>query len=393
MSSNDFDNLSLEWLRQRRSEKWRSFPPDVLPAFVAEMDFALAPSIQTALHNAIDNGDCGYASVAELSPVVAEYVRSSFGLQLDVRAIFTVPDVMAGIAQALHALTPPGSAIVINPPVYPPFFEVIRTSGRTISEVPLRKGSDGAWQIDMEGLERAFAAGARGYLLCSPHNPVGRVWSADEVRAVAALSGAHGVVTIADEIHAPLALPGATFTPLLSCAVQTQSCVSVLSASKAWNIAGLKCASLIAGNESVRRTLAARLKEIPTEIASRVGHLGLLATIAAYREEDAWLDGLRSYLSGNRQLLGELLRTQLPEVTWCPPQATYLAWLDCSQLGIGSDPATYFLEHGRVALEPGHRFGTGGETFVRLNFGTSRAILTEIVERMASALRGQGVIS
>lgn len=385
MSSNAFDTISLEWLRQRRSEKWRSFPSKVLPAFVAEMDFALAPPLQTALHDAIDKGDCGYASVAELSPVVAQYAQRTFGLHLDARASFTVPDVMAGIAQALHALTPPESAIVINSPVYPPFFEVIPSCGRTITDVPLIVGGD-SWRIDMAGLERAFAAGARGYLLCSPHNPVGRVWNVDEIRAIAELTKAYDVVTIADEIHAPLTLIGETFTPLLSCAAQTQSCVSVISASKAWNIAGLKCASLIAGNESVRGTLAARLKEIPTEIASRVGQLGLLATIAAYSEGGAWLDELRSYLSANRQLLGELLRTQLPDIRWFPPQGTYLAWLDCSRLGIGSDPARYFLERGDVALEPGSRFGTGSENFVRLNFGTSQAIVTEIVERMSFAL-------
>jgi cysteine-S-conjugate beta-lyase len=378
---------SLERLRRRRSEKWRTYPSDVLPAFVAEMDFDLAPPIVAALHQAVDIGDCGYASVRELPPVFCEYAGRALGLQLDPHFVFTVPDVMAGVAQALHVMTPPGSSIVINPPVYPPFFEVIRASNREIAEVPLLVDDAGTWGIDFEGLERAFAAGARGYLLCSPHNPVGRAWSADELRSIVDLTRRYRIATIADEIHAPLTMPGVRFTSFLSCADELQASIALLSASKAWNIPGLKCAVAIAGNGAVRTALAKRFKDIPTEIASRVGHLGVAASIAAYRDGGPWLEALRSRLDANCRLLGDLLRERLTQARWSPPEATYLAWIDCSPLRIGSDPARHFLDHGRVALEPGCRFGTGGTEFVRLNFATSPAIVTEIVERMAGALR------
>jgi cysteine-S-conjugate beta-lyase len=378
---------SLERLRRRRSEKWRTYSADVLPAFVAEMDFELAPPVAAALHEAINIGDCGYASVRELPPVFCEYAARAFDLRLDPNRIFTVPDVMAGVEQALHVLTPPGSAIVINPPVYPPFFEVIRTSGREITEVPLLIDGAGIWRIDLDGLEHAFAAGARGYLLCSPHNPVGRVWSPDELRSIAALARQYRAAVIADEIHAPLTMPGVRFTPFLACADGMQAEIALHSASKAWNLPGLKCGVAIAANAAVRTAFAKRLKEIPTEIASRVGHLGVVASAAAFRDGMQWLDSLREHLDDNRRLLGDLLRERLPQTGWSPPEATYLAWIDCRALGIGTDPARYFVERGRVALEPGHRFGTGGASYVRLNFGTSAAIVTEIVERMASALR------
>jgi cysteine-S-conjugate beta-lyase len=381
-----FDDLSLERLRRRLSEKWRTYSADVLPAFVAEMDFELAPPIAAALHEAIDNGDCGYASVRELPPVFCEHAVRTLGLQLDPHRVFTVPDVMAGVAQALQVLTPPGSAIVINPPVYPPFFEVIRSNGREIAEVPLLFDDARSWRLDFAGLERAFAAGARGYLLCSPHNPVGRVWSANELRSVADLTKHYRIALVADEIHAPLTMPEARFTPFLACTDASQAFVALHSASKAWNVPGLKCAVAIAGNDAVRSAMAAHVREIPTEIASRVGQLGVVASIAAYRDGNRWLDALRSYLDGNRRMLADLFRERLPATRWSPPEATYLAWIDCEALGIGSDPARYFLDCGRVALEPGHRFGTGGASYVRLNFGTSRSILTEIVDRMATAL-------
>ncbi|MBV8149327.1 MAG: aminotransferase class I/II-fold pyridoxal phosphate-dependent enzyme [Candidatus Eremiobacteraeota bacterium] len=377
---------SLERLRRRSSEKWRSYSPDVLPAFVAEMDFELAPPIAAALHAAIDVGDCGYACVRELPPSVCAYAARALGLSLDPNQVFAVPDVMAGVAQALHVLTPPGSAIVVNPPVYPPFFEVIRTSGREIAEVPLLVDDVGTWRIDVDGLERAFAAGARGYLLCSPHNPVGRVWNAGELRSIAALTKRYRVAVIADEIHAPLTLPGVSFRSFLACADEAQASVALLSASKAWNLAGLKCGAMVAGNATVRTALAKRVKEIPTEIASRVGHLGVIASIAAFRDGFQWRDALCRHLDGNRLLLGNLLRERLSLARWSPPEATYLAWIDCGGLGIGPDPARHFLERGRVALEPGHRFGAGGASFVRLNFGTSPAILTEIIDRMAAAV-------
>ena len=379
-----FDRISLDQLRKRRSEKWATYPPDILPAFVAEMDFALAPPIREAIEAAVELGDVGYAWSTDVPAAFASFVRERFAWNVEERSVFAVPDVMAGVAESLHLLTPPGGSVVINPPVYPPFFDVIPHEGRIAVEVPLRRnGMD--WTIDLDALERAFAKGIDAYLLCSPHNPVGRVWTEIELKAIVALCERYRVAIISDEIHAALTMPGVTFVPMLS-VTGDHSCIALSSASKAFNIPGLKCAVMVAGSVGVRDALHARLKSRPDEIESRLGHLGVLATIAAFRHGSSWLDGLRAYLDGNRRLLGDLLHERLPGAHYTPPEATYLAWIDCSDLSLGDDPARRFLEHGHVALEPGRKFGTLSADWVRLNMGTSHAMLDEIVKRMATAI-------
>ena len=371
-------------MRDRKSEKWATFPPDVLPAFVAEMDFALAPPVRAAAQAALELGDVGYAWSAALPRAFSSFARDRFGWDVDERSVFAVPDVMAGVAEALHVLTPARARVVINPPVYPPFFDVIAHEDRTVVEVPLLHDAQSRWTIDVGALERAFSEGAKAYLLCSPHNPVGRVWSQAELSEIAALAARHNVAVISDEIHAPLTMPGMTFVSFLAVA-PNQPCVALWSASKAWNIAGLKCAVMVASADP-RDAMAARLKSRPDEIESRIGHLGVLTSVAAFREGAAWLDDLRAYLHGNSQLLLELLREYLPQVRYSPPDATYLAWIDCTDLHLDGDPAKFFLQRGRVALETGRKFGRASADWVRLNFGTSRVIMREIVERMAQAL-------
>jgi cysteine-S-conjugate beta-lyase len=382
MTGHAFD-VPLDALRLRTSEKWRAYPPDVLPAWVAEMDFALAPPIRAALERALERGDTGYAWPGALADAFAQFAQAEFGWSVDPDFVFQVPDVMAGISQALLAFTDPGAGVVINPPVYAPFFEVLRTLGRHGVHAPLRRDEIGRWHIDFDALETAFASGAKAYVICSPHNPVGRVWSDEDLGRVCDLAEQYGVTIVADEIHAPLTLSGATFVPLLTKARDALTCVSVMSASKAWNLAGLKCAVMIAGSGAVRDRLKAHLDAIPTEIASRVGQFGVIASISAFREGRQWLHELQTHLDENRRLLADLLREQLTAARCAPPEATYLAWIDCAALGIGDQPARYFRKHRRVALEPGAKFGTGGENYVRLNFGTSREILREIVRRMA----------
>ena len=386
MTNSQFDAISLERLYQRRSEKWATYPADVLPAFVAEMDFDLAAPIREAIDETVALGDVGYAHSARVPAAFAHFARDRFGWDVDETDLFAVPDVMAGVAEALHLLTPPGARVVINPPVYPPFYDVIPHEGRTIAAAPLAQDESGRWSLDFDALERAFASGARAYLLCSPHNPVGRVWTQAELRDVIALCERYGVALVSDESHAPLTMPGATFTPAPSMSGELP-CIALWSASKAFNIAGLKCAVIGAAPGHIRDKLRARLKSRPDEIESRIGHLGVIATIAAFRHGGPWLDSLRDYLDGNRRLLGELLREHLPHVRYVEPEATYLAWLDCTRLAIDGDPSQRFLERGRVALEPGRKFGPFADRFVRLNMGTSRAILDEIVTRMATALR------
>ena len=271
----------------------------------------------------------------------------------------------------------------MNSPVYPPFYRVVGEVERKIEDVPLLRGADGAWTLDLAGLERAFAGGATAYLLCSPHNPLGMVFDVTTLACIAELAKEHGVLVIADEIHAPLTMPGATFVPFLPIADLVDcDAVALASASKAWNLPGLKCAVAIAGSERMRTQLGRMRPELPWS----AGNLGVVATIAAFTQGAPWLDELLRYLDGNRRLLTGLLARELPDVRYIEPQASYLAWLDCAALDLGPDPVSVFLERGRVALTRGRDFGPGGAPFVRLNMGTSATILTEIVQRMRSAL-------
>ncbi len=377
-----FDDLSLERLRARRSAKWSAYPADVLPAFIAELDVPLAEPVAAALHAAIDAGDTGYAAPGELYAAFAAFAAARLGWQVEPGRTFLVPDVIVGIVESLRLLTPPGAGVVINSPVYPPFRRAVREVERRIVDAPLLHGARG-WQLDLAGLERAFAGGAGAYVLCSPHNPLGRVWAPADLRAVAELAARHGVLVLADEVHAPLTLAGASFTAFAPLAAAAGArCVALTSASKAFNLAGLKCALIVAGDEPVR----AALERLPVEARYRSGQLGVLASVAAFRDGAAWLDGLLAHLARNRRLLGELLAHELPDVGYTPPEASFLAWLDCRALNLGDDPAQAFLERGRVALTSGQAYGPGGAGHARLNLGTTAALLEEAVARMRRAL-------
>jgi cystathionine beta-lyase len=383
MDDDDFDGIALDRLRDRRSTKWVTHPPDVLPAFVAELDVPLADPVRRALHQAVDAGDLGYTEPDRLPEAFAGFVAERHGWEVDAADVHVVPDVMVGIVEVLRALGEPGGGVVINPPVYPPFFVDLPEAGRRVVEVPLaRDGAD--YTLDLAGLEAAFRAGARVYLLCSPHNPLGRVWSDAELAAVTELADRYGVVLIADEIHAPLTLPGARHRPLAT--IAGDRCVAFWSASKAWNLAGLKCAVAVTSGARGRRLLG----RLPEEVRYRAGILGVVAATAAFTDGRPWLDSLLGHLDRNRRLLAELLAERLPEVGYRPPDASFLAWLDLSAYGLGDDPARVLLERGRVALEPGPHFGRQGAGHARLNIGTSRALLTEAVDRMATGTRPDG---
>jgi cysteine-S-conjugate beta-lyase len=378
-----FDDVSLDSLRARRSTKWAAYPPDVLPAFIAELDVPLAEPIAAALHAAVDDGDTGYAAPGELGAAFAEFAAARLGWQLDPRRAFLVPDVIVGIAESLRLFTAPGDGVIINSPVYPPFYAVVHEVERRIVDVPLLRGKGGTWEIDLAGLERAFAAGARAYVLCSPHNPLGRVFGPGTLAAVAALAARYDVLVLADEVHAPLTLPGAAFTAFAPIAAAAGAkAVALHSASKAWNLAGLKCALVVAADEPVREAL----RRMPVEARYRSGHLGVIASVAAFRAGTDWLDGLLEHLDRNRRLLGELLARELPAVRYTPPEASFLAWLDCRELGLGDDPAKAFLQRGRVALTSGLAYGPDGVGHARLNMGTTAALLGEAVARMRRAL-------
>ena len=378
-----FEDLSLEGLRDRRSQKWAAYPADVLPAWVAEMDFPLAPVVAEALHHAIDLGDCGYAHPGALREAFAGFAAERWDWAIAPELVSLAPDVVVGIAEVLNVVTEPGDGIVINPPVYPPFRSTIEGVGRRIVEAPLAE-TDAGWVLDLDALEAAFAGGAAAYLLCNPHNPTGEVFTRAALEAIAELAERYDVLVISDEIHAPMALAGASHIPFpaISEAAAERSLV-VTSASKAWNLAGLKSAVIVAGSPAVRARLDAGL---PAHLDVHSGHLGVIASAAAFASGGAWLDELVHHLGKQHDLLAELLADELPGVGFVPPQAGYLCWLDCRALGLGDDPAEAFLENGRVALTSGLGFGTEGKGWARLNVGTSSELLREAVRRMASTL-------
>lgn len=392
---NPLEQPTLQQLRLRTSMKWRAHPADVLPLWVAEMDVNLAPTVAEALRRAIDRGDTGYPYGTAFAEAVSEFASRRWQWHdLDVSRTAIVPDVMLGVVETLRLVTDRGDAVIVNPPVYAPFYAFVSHDGRRVIEAPL--GPKG--RIDLDALEQAFASaqtsgGKTAYLLCNPHNPTGSVHTADELRGVADLARRFGVRVVSDEVHAPVILSGARFVPYLT-VPGAENAFALMSASKAWNLSGLKAALAVAGPEA-----AADLRRMPEEVGHGPSHLGIIAHAEAFKTAGDWLDTLLHGLDENRTLLGDLLAEHLPGVKFLRPQGTYLAWLDCGQLGFDeeaadglavvadlSGPARWFLDQARVALSSGHVFGTGGAGHVRLNFATSKAILAEGVSRMARAL-------
>ena len=374
---------SLTELRQRQSSKWREYPPDVLPAFVAEMDFSLAEPIITAVASALALSDCGYAHPGQLADAFAQFAADRLEWAPETAHIYPVPDVMTGLAEVIQAITPPGSGIVVNPPVYPPFRFRFGYYGRRLIDAPLARDADGRYALDPDAIEAALSdPDAAVYLLCSPHNPTGNVWSRADLQMVADACQRHGAALLVDEIHAPLVLPGARFVPFLALdheLTRAETTFTFTSATKGWNIAGLKCGLAVAGTRAGARLLEERWEAL---LAS---HHGVLASVAAFTQGLPWLDAVLGQLDQNRALLVGLLAEHLPGVRYAPPEASFLAWLDCRDLGLGDDPAAVFLDKGNVALAHGPAFGAEGRGFARLNVGTSPELLDEAVRRMASA--------
>ncbi len=378
MSAEPLEEISIERLRLRRGAKWARYPADVLPAWVAEMDFPLAEPVKVALAEAIRLDDCGYAMPRELGlgEALADFARNRLGWSIDPGAVSPCADVVGGLTAVLRAIAKPGDRVVLNTPVYHPFFDILEELGCELAEAPLA-----GTELDVEAIERRFAEGAVALVLCSPHNPTGWVPSREQLAAIAAAAERHGAWVLADEIHAPLTLPGANHVPFLTVSeAAAERGIAFCSASKAFNVPGLHCAQIVTASES-----AAELVEGLPVSATRCGHLGAIAAVAAFREGGPWLDEAIAALDRNRALLAELLAEHLPEVVWTPPRASYLAWLDLRALDLGEDPSAAILERGRVALSPGPAFGRQGTGFARLNIATSPALLERAVEGIAAA--------
>lgn len=372
------DPLSL--LRARTSEKWVEYPEDVLPLFVAEMDYPLAPVVMEAVLGCVRASDTGYVSApGPLGPAFAAFAAERWGWAVDPGRVRCTTDVSLAIVEILRVLLPPGSRVVITPPVYPPFFGLIPEAGHAVVEVPL--GVDNA--LDLDGIEAALQDGARAVLLCNPHNPLGHPHPRGALERLAALAERHGAIVVSDEIHGPLIHGDGVFVPFLTVSeAAARIGVCVTSASKGWNLAGLKCAVFLATDPG----LNAALDTMTDEVTWRTSILGLHASVAAFGRGGDYLDGTIAAIEANRALLTRLLARHLPGVGYREPVAGYLAWLDFRPLGWGDDPAARILREARVALVPGPEFGAEGRGFARLNLACAPEVLTEAIERIARLL-------
>ncbi|SIN94316.1 MalY/PatB family protein [Agromyces cerinus] len=374
----------LDVLRTRTSEKWRHYPADVLPLPVAEMDYPLADPIKAALHAAVDRSDTGYSSGSrQVAEAFEGFAATRLGWTIDPTRVTCTADVSMGIVEMLRQVTEPGDGVIITPPIYPPFFDLVTEASGRVVEVPMLGGIDEGWSLDLDGIDAAFAAGARAMVLCNPHNPIGLVPDASQLAALADIAARHDVTIVSDEVHGPLVQPGVDYTPFLTVSdAAREHGVTVTAATKAFNIAGLKAALIVTASDRGDRARTA----LPYEVEWRMSQFGSIASVAAFRHGGPWLDGVLASLDDNRRLLAELLADELPGVRYRMPDATYLAWLDLSALGWGDDPAAYALEHAKVALGIGPMFGAGvGRGHVRLNFACSPEVLAEAVTRLADA--------
>ena len=385
----EFDALRAEDLWRSERIKWRLHGEGVLPAWVADMDFPVAPAIQRVLAELVSRSDLGYHHVP-LSPRLREALVSRmaarFGWQIEPRRVAPLVNVVQGLDACLLLHSRPGEGVVVQTPIYPPFLAAVERSGRRLVENPLLQGTE-RYEIDFDRLRAQIDPDTRVFLLCNPHNPTGRVFEPAELQAIAELALAHDLIVVSDEIHADLAYPGHTHLPFASLGGEVAArTITLTSATKAFNLAGLPCAFAIFGSDRVQKPFRA----LPPHVLGHCGMLDDAATRTAWTEGQAWLDAVLAYLLVNRDTLLDELGRALPGIRVLRPEATYLAWLDCRALGL-DDPGAFFLEHARVALSSGREFGAPGNGFVRLNFATSAAILGEILERMAESLSDQRI--
>ncbi len=375
-------------MRARLGRKWSSVPSDVLPAWIADMDFLPAAAIRDSLAQALALGDLGYgppAAQTGLPEAFARWSQRRWNWEIDPAWVRVSPDVVGALANCIEALSGAGEAVLVQTPIYPPFRSLVRTGGRRLVEHPL----DDDGHMDLDGLQRLLRRERVGMLLlCNPHNPTGRCFSAEELARLGELAMAHNLIVVSDEVHADLVFAPHRHQPFASLGeLLGQRTVTLNSASKAFNLAGLRTAVCVASDPELRR----RLDALPATRWSAFSTLGVRAALAAWSDEgEAWLVACVRHLERMRDLLGERLARDLPGIVWSPPQAGYLAWLDCRGLGLGREPESFFLETARVALSAGIDFGAPGAGHARLNFATSPEVLNAILDRMAEAIRRHG---
>jgi len=378
------DDLDPARLQRRRSEKWNTYPDDVLPVWVAEMDFPVAEPIRAVLADALEDSDLGYPIAARdtgLREAFCDRMHARFGWHVEPTDVEVLSDVVQGIYWACTTFHPDRPGVVVQTPIYPPFLRVVRDTGRRLLDHRWVRGAE-RFELDLDAL-RGFGGDTGLLLLCNPHNPTGRVLERGELEALAEWVLERDVWVVSDEIHADLVFDGRRHVPFGSLSPEIAArTLTLTSATKAFNIPGLRCAVAHFGSRALRR----RFQSLPRHLAGGLGLPGLYATLAAWRHADPWLDEVRAYLQANREFLAAELPRRFPGIRCHAPESTYLAWLDCAGLGLTEPPVRRFYEAGRVALTDGGLFGEGYGHFARLNFATSRALLGEALDRMEHAL-------
>jgi cystathionine beta-lyase len=384
---------TFDQLLQRRgteSFKWRTYPDDVLPLWVADMDFMSPEPVRRALREVVDHGVFGYprglhgdaTDLPEYVQTIVERLRDRFAWQVEPQDVIFLPGVVVGMNAMCNMFRVQGGSIAVQPPVYPPILDAPHTAGLTRREALLARQSDGTYAIDWDQFDAALQADTRAFILCNPHNPVGRVFRRDELERMAEMCLARNVLICSDEIHGDLIyrgqqhLPIATLDPTIA-----QHAITFFAPSKTFNLPGLQAAVVIIQNAELRqRFQAARQMMIPW-----VSVMGLAAMQAAYREGQAWLDQLLVYLEANRDFVHDFVANHLPGLSMAKPEGTYLAWIDCRGANL-ENPYEFFLDKAKVALSNGVSYGAGGQGFVRLNFGCPRSTLEQALRQMKDAL-------
>jgi cystathionine beta-lyase len=380
----DFDRLVDR--RHTDSSKWRKYGPDVLPLWVADMDFQSPEPVIRALRERVEHGVFGYLTFEqpEFHELFADRLLKRYGWRVSPDAVVLIPGVIPGFNVAGRILSTPGDGLVLQTPVYPPILRAASSIGLTREEAPLARRTNGRYEVDIDAFTAAIRDRTRLFLLCNPHNPVGRVFTRDELTSLAQVCLRRGLAIVADEIHCELTLGSQRHTPIASLDPEiAERTITLMAPSKTFNLAGLKCSVAVIPNAALRE----KFVNGRIDLVQTVNVLGYTAAFAAYRDGQPWLDELLRYLEANRDFVTEYVRTRLPGVAMYPPEATYLAWLDCRNAGeAGRDPYTFFLERARVALNDGALFGPGGAGHVRLNFGCPRSMLAKALDQMRDAL-------
>ncbi len=385
MLTADFDTLTREHLTQTIGKKWTVFP-DCIGAFIAEMDFGTAPEIQRALHEMVEAGYFGYLPDSlerDLAQAVTGWYERNTDWSPDPAQVHSIPDVLKVLELVVKFHAPKGGKVIVPTPAYMPFLTLPHRLGREQIEVPLLR-DDAGWHYDLDALDQAFRDGGEVLILCNPHNPIGKVLTANEMLAISEIVDRHGGRVFSDEVHAPILYSGNRHVPYASISeVAAGHTITAIAASKAWNLAGLKCAQVVISNEA-----DARIWESDGAwFAHGASTLGVVASVAAFNEGQPWLDGVIEYLDGNRRLLGEMLADLLPEVRYLRSEATYLSWLDFSQTGLDGDLAEFFRDAAKVAVTNGMMCGEVGNRSIRFNFAMPRPLLEQAISQMAAALR------